>query len=165
MLSSKESHGWGQKKKSSSLWWSRYFFPWGGQVNTYCRCSLHSRGEGGGPKGQRKRFMLKCFLSCLEIQFLFHSFLKFACHGDHLLGVLPIHRTCHWAKITWFIPVRSEGQQGGRGGRSSPPLPHSPASLAGPSGPGDTRMLGSEALWLRAEEEDGLWGLPGLQLL
>ena len=128
MLSSKESHGLGQKKKNSSLWWSRYFSSWEGQVNTYCRCSLHSRGEGGGPKGQRKKIMLKCFLSGLEIQFLFHSFLKFACHVHHLLGALPTHLTFPWVKITWFIPVQEWGAAG-QGG-SSLPLPHSSASLA-----------------------------------
>ena len=126
MLSSKESHGWGQKKKNSSLWWSRYFSSWEGLVNTYCRCSLHSRGEGGGPKGQRKKIMLKCFLSGFEIQFLFHSFLKFACHVHHLLGALPTHLTFPWVKITWFIPVQEWGAQWG----SFPWPSHSSACLA-----------------------------------
>lgn len=50
--------------------------------------------------------MLKCFLSCLEIQFLFHSFLKFACHAHHLPGALSTHHTFPWVKITWFILVQ-----------------------------------------------------------
>ena len=72
--------------------------------------------------------MLKCFLSCLEIQFLFHYFLKFACHVHHLLEALPTHRTFLCVKITWFIPVQQWGAAG-QGGPSLP-VPHSSASLA-----------------------------------
>ena len=55
---------------------------------------------------------------------------------------------------------------GVRGSSGGPPLPSPTALLAwGPSGPGDTSMLGSGALWLRAGEEERLWCLPGRQLL
>ena len=82
-------------------------------------------------------------------------------HKIRLLGVLPIHRTCPRVKSSCFIPVQEPGAAAG-----GLPLPSPAALLAwGPSGPGDARMLGSEALWLRAEEEQGLWCLPGHQLL
>ena len=47
-------------------------------------------------------------------------------YGDHLLGALPIHRNCHWVKITWFIPVQEWGAQWG----SFPCPSHSSACLA-----------------------------------
>ena len=83
-------------------------------------------------------------------------------HKIHLLGAFPIHPIHPWVKSSCFIPVQErEAAAGGL-----PPTPFPTVLLAwGPSGPGDARMLGSEALWLRAEEEKRLWCLPGHQLL
>ena len=63
------------------------FLPLGGLINTYRRCTLHTRGEGGGQNRQRRPF--KCFLSYQKILIWFHCFLRFICDGDHLLEPSP----------------------------------------------------------------------------
>ena len=107
------------------------FLPLGGLVNTYHRCTLHTRGEAGGQNRQRK--LLKCFLSCLKILILFHCFLRFICHGDYLLEPSPSTPPAPGWRSHASSQYRSEGQQWGGGwggGGPSPPLPHSSACLA-----------------------------------
>ena len=50
-----------------SLWLSQHFCCWGGLVNAKGRRTEQTRGEGGGPNGQRKCFMFTFFLACLNI--------------------------------------------------------------------------------------------------
>ena len=51
----------------SSLWLSQYFCRWGGLVHAKGRGAVKTRGEGGGPNGQRKCFMFAYVLACLSI--------------------------------------------------------------------------------------------------
>ena len=117
------------------------FLPLGGLVNTSRRCTLHTRGEAGGQNRQGKLF--KHFWSCLKILILFHCFLRFACHGNHVLSPPhPPHPPP--GEELMLHPVQERGAAGG-----ALPCPSPTALLAwGPSGPADTRMLGSEALRL-----------------
>lgn len=50
-----------------SLWLSQYFCHWRGLVHAKGRGTVKTRGEGGGPNGQRKGFMFAYFLACLSI--------------------------------------------------------------------------------------------------
>ena len=92
MLYSKGLYGWCQKKKNWSLWLSRYFCHWGGLANVYCRCTIHTREVGGGPKEQRKIVCLN--FSCLALKYdFFHQ----------LLGMFDIVMLCITLIIKWSV--------------------------------------------------------------
>lgn len=54
------------EKKNWSLCLSGYFCLWEGLINTLCRCTIHTRGEGRD-RNREKKFLLKFFLSGLKI--------------------------------------------------------------------------------------------------
>ena len=102
---------------------------------------IHNTHQRGGRrfKWAEKIFMFKFFLSCLKIASLFHC-LSFTCHGNRLLGALPLHRTCLWVKIPGFLPAQDWGAAAG-----VLPCPSPTALLAGP-------------LWAWWHQDAGLWG-------
>ena len=71
--------------------------------------------------------MFKFLLSCLKMLILFQCFLRFACHGDYLLGMPPAPPHLPLGEDHMLHP--SPGESGSSGG-PSPPLPHSSACLA-----------------------------------
>ena len=109
---------------------------------------IHNAYQRGGRrfKWAEKIFMFKFFLSCLKIASLFHCFLmkashgSFTCHGNCLLGALPLHHTCLWVKIPGFLPAQEWGAAEGVLPRPSPT-----ALLAG-------------SLWAWWHQDAGLWG-------
>ena len=121
----------------SPLWWNGYFFPWRGLVKAQCRWNMHTRGEGRIWNRQTQNVQFRFFLFCLKIGILFHCCLRFSCHRDHILEVLPFHPSSPWVRITHFTPVQEWGAAVG-----SLPSPPPQLCLSGPSGPGDVRMLG-----------------------
>lgn len=144
-MSSKELHDWGLKKK---------IYLYGGAssfaleevrlTHNADRCTLHTRGERGGPKSKLK-ILSKFLLSCLKIGKLLHLTI-FSPWGSPPGS--PPHRP--------YLPVGedhtlhpSTGLRGSSGG-SSPARPPPQLCLPGPCGPGDARMLGSVGLWLGA---------------
>ena len=74
MLTFEGLHSWYQKRKSWSLWLSRYFYLWGGLVDVQYTCTIHTKGKGGGPNEQRKFLCLN--FSHLTLKYEFH-FIKF----------------------------------------------------------------------------------------
>ena len=98
------------------------------------------RGERRG-QSRQGRTLFKFFLSCLKIWILFHCFLRFACHGNHLLE--PSASTP--PAPGWRTQASSHTGAGAAGGCLPRPCPSAPASalMPGSSSPGDTRMLGS----------------------
>lgn len=67
-FSSKELHGWCQKR-NRSLWLNWPFCRLGGLVNIWTSFTVHTRGEGGGPNRQRetKNLCLNFFSFCLQL--------------------------------------------------------------------------------------------------
>ena len=119
---------------------------------------MNTRG-GGGPKGRENFFMLKFFLSCLQIWVSFHHFLWFSDHGKPLLGALPDHHLPLHEELT--LPP-SAGVRGSSGGLPSPPPQ---LCWPGPSGPGDARTLRSETLCLKTGDSGHqlLWRAAGVR--
>lgn len=74
MLTFEGLHSWCQKRKSWSLWFSRYFYLWGGLVDVPYTCIIHTKGKRGGPEKQRTFLWLN--FSHLTLKYEFH-FIKF----------------------------------------------------------------------------------------
>ena len=74
-FSSKESHGWCQKR-NRSLWLNWPFCHLGGLVNTWSSFTVHTWGEGGGPNRQRgkKNLCLNFFSLCLQLWIVISSY-------------------------------------------------------------------------------------------
>ena len=107
-------------------------FKWSHPVDTF-QCLFHVISAVFNQK-----FMFKFLLSCLKMLILFQGFLRFACHGDYLLGMPPAPPHLPLGEDHMLHP--SPGESGSSGG----PYPASPSQLhfPGTSGPGDTRVLG-----------------------
>lgn len=106
-------------------------FKWSHPVDTF-QCLFHVISAVFNQK-----FMFKFLLSFIKMLILFQCFLRFACHGDYLLGMPPAPPHLPLGEDHMLHP--SPGESGSSGGPS--PAPPSQLHFPGTSSPGDTRVL------------------------